>query len=212
MFGVINALFSGLGLAGLIYTLLLQRESLNTQQIELEKQEQELANQNREVKRQRFESSFIQLLQVHNNLARDLIIHDKENDRFIRGVDCFTHLLNQLYMINPEVFDSTSGIYPKDQSAFNKGYEQLLKRFDNDFSHYLRSIYHLIKFPQQESINEDDKKTYCKMVRARLTSDELRIIFYNCIYWVFRKHSATHSGNIRPPAMFHLKVDRSKLS
>ncbi|WP_163372731.1 hypothetical protein [Endozoicomonas acroporae] len=92
MFGVINSLFSGLGLAGLIYTLLLQRESLETQRKELQKQEMELEIQSREIKQQRFESSFIQILQIHNNLTRSLRIFDEKNNKFIHGVDCFSYL------------------------------------------------------------------------------------------------------------------------
>lgn len=42
MFGVINALFSGLALAGIIYAILLQREELKLQRMELEMTRKEL--------------------------------------------------------------------------------------------------------------------------------------------------------------------------
>ncbi|WOG26270.1 putative phage abortive infection protein [Endozoicomonas sp. 8E] len=182
MFGVINSLFSGLGLAGLIYTLLLQRESLETQRNELKKQESELKNQSEELEKQRFESSFIQILQIHNNLTRSLRIFDEKSDKFIHGVDCFSYLLQELYATSPDFTGVTSGIYPRDKESFQEAYNKLRNKYDNNFSHYLRSIYHLLKFIDSSSIDEKSKPPFYKMVRGRLTSDELRVIFYNCIY------------------------------
>lgn len=65
MFGAINALFSAFAFAGLIYTILLQREELSLQREELEStrieirgQKEQLEAQNLTIKRQVFESSF----------------------------------------------------------------------------------------------------------------------------------------------------------
>jgi hypothetical protein len=43
MFGAVNSLFSALAFAGVIYTILLQREELALQRLELEQTRQELA-------------------------------------------------------------------------------------------------------------------------------------------------------------------------
>ena len=51
-FGAINALFSGLALAGMVYAILLQRVELRLQREELKLQRQELAETRGELKRQ----------------------------------------------------------------------------------------------------------------------------------------------------------------
>ncbi|MGO0307663.1 putative phage abortive infection protein [Endozoicomonas acroporae] len=92
------------------------------------------------------------------------------------------YLLQELYASNPDFTGPSSGVYPRDKESFQEAYNQLRNKYDNNFSHYLRSIYHLLKFIHLSTIDEDSKRSFYKMVRGRLTSDELRIIFYNCIY------------------------------
>tara|TARA_R110002051_G_C8612489_1_gene482090 strand:+ start:48 stop:359 length:312 start_codon:yes stop_codon:yes gene_type:complete len=58
MFGSINALYSGLALAGIIITILLQRNELKLQREELKETRKEFKTQNETLKIQRFENSF----------------------------------------------------------------------------------------------------------------------------------------------------------
>src|SRR5689334_15440351 len=58
MFGAVNALFSGLAFAGIIYTILLQREELGAQRKELKQTRKEFKIQNATLKQQRFENTF----------------------------------------------------------------------------------------------------------------------------------------------------------
>ena len=58
MFGSINSLFSGLALAGIILTILLQRKELKLQRKELADTRVEFKIQNETLKLQRFESTF----------------------------------------------------------------------------------------------------------------------------------------------------------
>ena len=64
-FGAVNALFSGLAFAGLIFTIILQkkelalqREELTQTRDELKGQKEQLEEQNRTLKIQRFENTF----------------------------------------------------------------------------------------------------------------------------------------------------------
>ncbi|MEJ6023939.1 putative phage abortive infection protein [Ramlibacter sp. PS4R-6] len=64
-FGAINALFSGLALAGVIFTILLQRRELRLQREDIE-------DQNETLRRQRFENSFFQLLSLHRDILANI--------------------------------------------------------------------------------------------------------------------------------------------
>lgn len=72
-FGVITSLFSGLAFVGIILTILLQRDELQLQRKELaftreelKGQKLQLEAQNTTLKKQNFESTFFQLLLLHN--------------------------------------------------------------------------------------------------------------------------------------------------
>ncbi len=62
MFGTVNALFSGLAFAGIIVTILMQREELKSQREELALTRKEFHSQNKTMKLQRFENTFFNLL------------------------------------------------------------------------------------------------------------------------------------------------------
>ena len=79
MFGAVNALFSGLAFAGLIVTLLyqkeelkLQREELKDTRNELNAQKLEFQEQNKTMKRQRFENTFFNMLSLQQEIVANL--------------------------------------------------------------------------------------------------------------------------------------------
>ena len=50
--------------------------------------------------------------------------------------------------------------------------------------HYFRNLYNFVKFVDQESDfpkDHKDKKFYTNLIRAQLSSDELGLLFYNCL-------------------------------
>jgi hypothetical protein len=73
-FGSINALFSGLAFAGIIFTIFLQKRELALQREELEETRKEFIQQNETLKKQRFENTFFQLLRLHNDIVDKLKI------------------------------------------------------------------------------------------------------------------------------------------
>lgn len=79
MFGSINALFSGLAFAGVIYAIFLQKDELSLQRRELEMTRDELRGQKdamlqqqETMDRQRFENTFFHLLRLHRELATSI--------------------------------------------------------------------------------------------------------------------------------------------
>ncbi len=89
-FGSINALFSGLAFAGIIFTIFLQRRELALQRLNIEEQ-------NDTLRQQRFESSFFHLLALHASIVDKLEITSHEKR------DAFTYFI-ELLKGNSEAF------------------------------------------------------------------------------------------------------------
>lgn len=87
-FGAVNALFSGLAFAGLIYTIILQRHDLKLQRRDLRLQREELAltrkemeeqtaefeKQNETLKIQRFENTFFNMMSQFQEVVNNLTV------------------------------------------------------------------------------------------------------------------------------------------
>jgi hypothetical protein len=102
MFGTVNALFSGLAFAGIIFTILLQRKELGYQRKELRETRAEFVIQNKTLKNQRFENTFYNLVSLHNQIVND-IDYDKirsiNRERVlvtVKGRDVFRDRFNTL--------------------------------------------------------------------------------------------------------------------
>lgn len=83
-FGSLNALFSGLALAGIVFTILLQRKELSLQRDELKETRKEFQIQNKTLKIQRFENTFFNLLSLHHKIVDSIDYQEqitlKDND------------------------------------------------------------------------------------------------------------------------------------
>ena len=71
-FGAVNSLFSGLAFAAIIFTIFLQMRELSLQREEVQKNRQQVAEQNKLLSRQRFETTFFNLLELQSNMTAKL--------------------------------------------------------------------------------------------------------------------------------------------
>ena len=81
-FGAINALFSGLAFAGIIFTIFLQKRELTLQREEIEETRKEFIQQNETLKKQRFENTFFQMLRLHNDIVDKLKIKAVDGETY----------------------------------------------------------------------------------------------------------------------------------
>ena len=120
-FGAVNALFSGLAFAGLIYTIILQRRDLKLQRNDLKLQREELAltrkemeeqtaefeKQNETMKRQRFESLFYNMLNLQQQIVDGLrydYYDDEKIPASIRGSHSADGKLVKREVVGRDVF------------------------------------------------------------------------------------------------------------
>ncbi len=212
MFGTINALFSGLALAGIIFTILLQRKELGYQRDELRATREEFIIQNETLKRQRFENTFFNLLSIHNQIVDGIDIEKHEEKKTARITGVLDKEYDRVTITKRDYFKYTYDIF-KSKLKANDNDEEVerlyMKHYDSrqsDLGHYFRNLYRIVKFVHEtefvtkEELNVplDSKKyvdnakyyiynhqyryKYTSMIRAQLSDFELLWLFYNCLY------------------------------
>lgn len=172
-FGVLTSLFSGLAFASIVLTILLQREELQLQRKELQLTREEFRSQHSTIKRQNFESTFFQMLRLHNDILSGIDLAGKNHNT---GRDCFVIFLNSIKRLHT--------IYHKKQASecenMNLAYSQFWTENQKDLGHYFRYLYIIFEFIKGSDVT--DKKMYSNIVRAQLSDQELAVLFYNCLY------------------------------
>lgn len=211
MFGAVNALFSGLAFAGLIITLILQRQELGLQREELEQTREEMKNQraefekeNETLKYQRFENLFYNMLNLHQEIVIGLRFdyEEKEPVSFSNGSN---------YPIQREFRKTRQSVVGRDVFRFtfeevdmnlsvSGNYGQRLERqgyrlymnmkgyaaYDDTwiptrFDHYFRHLYKIIQFVDSQDFPFEEAYKYVSMLRGTLSRYELVWIFYNAL-------------------------------
>lgn len=185
MFGAVNALFSGLAFAALIYTvhlqrieLALQRQELTLTRRELEGQKLQLLEQSDLMRAENFESSFFRVLGVLADIVNAMDVYAPSGGPPIRGRDCF----NQFYRQFRESYNALQPQLSKDATSLeiiDQAYARFYSKNQSDVGHYFRTLYNLVKFVDRSSV--EDKRFYTNLVRAQLSSSELLLLYYNCL-------------------------------
>ena len=198
MFGAVNALFSGLAFAGLIVTLLYQKEELKLQREELAQtreelkgQREEFEEQNKTMKRQRFENTFFNMLSLQQEIVANISFDEVKH---IYDFNAHAHdeqrtsyngraLFREMYL-NLKVSIDKNHLYQgvKDAIKANNygvySYISVTTRFD----HYFRHLYRIFKYVDtSDLILDDERYEYACIVRSQLSDYELVMLFYNCL-------------------------------
>lgn len=182
MFGGINALFSGLAFSALFYTLFLQRKELELQRLEIQQtrveirgQKEQLEAQNRTLKKQNFENSFFSLLNLQNQILREVSLTG--DSTHYRGRDGFMRLYAQLQSAYQKTITEHRG--KSDHDLVPLAYTRFAQKWQSEIGHYFRSLYNIIKFVKNSDV--ENKQFYINLVRAQLSSHEHVMLFYNCL-------------------------------
>ena len=184
MFGAVNALFSGLAFACLIFATLMQREELKLQRKELQLaraeatatreeikgQREEAERQNLLMSRQIAQSLFVELLQQHNLLIDRLRI---QGFQVYTARNCFEELCR--------LFVNAYQAESKHSLNFNKAIAtdclQKLHYFNGEFGSYFRSLRGLLDYISSDL---DPSIKYAHIVRDQFSAHEVVALFYYC--------------------------------
>jgi hypothetical protein len=200
MFGSVNAIYSGLAFAGIIFTILLQRKELQYQREELRETRQEFITQNKTLKAQRFENIFFNLVSLHNQIVND-IDYDKRVQLTLNPGKYKTLTFKGRDVFREGFKDLHSNL--NECSDINETYLKFYEKRKTDFGHYFRNLYRIIKIVHQtefitrkelenrlnrlctkeelELCNYLERYRYTCIVRAQLSDFEILLLFYNCL-------------------------------
>lgn len=199
-FGAVNALFSGLAFAGLIYTIILQRHDLKLQRRdlryqrreleltrkEMEEQTAEFEKQNETLKVQRFENTFFNMLsqfqEVVNNLSAQ---YRKYGDNVeLSGRELFENYFETVtvYVDIPTENRSVQGFRGMKNAIKGLGLDGYNKAdAPAYFDHYFRLLYRILKFVKESPLitDFDQEYDYTSILRAILSRYELVWLYYD---------------------------------
>ena len=199
-FGAVNALFSGLAFAGLIYTIILQRHDLKLQRRDLRLQREELAltrkemeeqtaefeKQNETLKIQRFENTFFNMLSQFQKVVNSLTARYKSRGEeiMVDGREVFKAGFEDMsvFVAIPDGNRELRRYKGIQGTLKSEGLEGYVKAdVPSLFDHYFRLLYRILKFVKDTPLitEFDDEYEYTSMLRAILSRYELAWLYYN---------------------------------
>jgi len=199
-FGAVNALFSGLALAGIILTILMQKDELKLQRRELEltryemeMTRKEFVTQNQTMKLQQFENTFFQMLNMFYQSTEKLKYRNLD-DRYV-GKEIFeVYNKNMDFLIrnkaeeniNIEIFNRGEYNPKVEKEILILGGEDILSCINEVQGWYNNAIYSyyttfitILKLIRNSQV--DNKIFYASILQSNLSVKEKIVIFYKCI-------------------------------
>jgi|GEM_PF-3001848 len=173
----VNSLVSCLAFAGLIITILLQQQELIATRAEFKQQ-------NATFSKQRFETSFFNLLSVHHSIVDKIVIVDenrvnqnsRDAIRYLYGQ--FTGLFIQWYRDQGST-KITSANFGSHKDALIDSFREVFSKFEHYIGHYLSNLRALMDVIHQSSLIEDDeRKFYFLILQAQLGPYEILFLYY----------------------------------
>jgi hypothetical protein len=177
-FGFINSLFSGLALAGIIYSIFLQQKELSLQRTELKETKEEFKDQN-------FQTTFFNLLKSQNQIANDISTsisniktYERENSFSVNGRQFFNQSKVELQRINKVLSKDRYSNYSK--WSQEDEYEGPQSQWEADVLTDSMKISFTFKYYKIDKETWENSKDQSPIERA----ERLYAIFFNKFHFV----------------------------
>ncbi len=193
-FGAVNALFSGLGFAGLVFTMLLQHKEIRNNQITANKQNDTMVLQ-------QFESTFFGLIEQNRRILADIkvkkkyVTKDKKNKEVVSGlvaVGAINYWVLNSYKL---ALAGTSDEYELKRKVLSDVWDKVYYDLVGAVAHYFINTYHIVKFvdgyngfDMLSARNSDRdlkiinlKRKYVSLFRSMLSHSEMCVLWYNSL-------------------------------
>lgn len=174
--GTLNPILTFLTFMGLIVTIVLQQQELADTRVELhrsakalEAQSNALDSQLAAIHRKNFESTFFQMLALHNQLVNAMDIHRRDAET-LHGRDCFRFFYNEM----KKLYTGKTGDDEVEKIKYIN--DRFWSDHHQDLAHYYRYLYNLIRLVDESDV---EKEKYIRILRAQLSNYELLVLFYN---------------------------------
>ncbi|OMC72997.1 hypothetical protein BK121_08795 [Paenibacillus odorifer] len=172
MFGAVNALFSGLAFAGLIFTIHLQRKDLAIQFKTLESQLTEMETQSKAAeetaKQLERQQQLINYQQIQNTVNNFIEINKGLLSKY--RVDGYDDSLRAVQLTGVDVLD-----YCIKHSLIDQIYQDIMK--DRTLAQYFKTYIYILQFITDSEINEEQKKVLADTVSIQTYDSEILFIY-----------------------------------
>jgi hypothetical protein len=144
------------------------------QQEDLNETRKRAAIQEKTATLQRFENSVFSLLRLHRSIVDRVNAHSERGP--IGGTDAFV----TWYKVLGKCWDIVaSDIAATDVEKVQRAYSLFYQDAQSELGHYFRSFYHIVRYVDMAELTDSEKRRYQRIVRAQLSSVELKLLFYN---------------------------------
>ncbi|ROO12126.1 hypothetical protein BK673_06165 [Pseudomonas fluorescens] len=178
-FGVLNALFTGLGFAGLLITIFLQREDLRLTRSELSETRKEIKFQSVTFQQQQFEDSFYRVLALYkDNLSKLSIRKDGLSEGAVQGVDALSYLI---YKFEGAWSKCNLSDFPESEDEKDEYIYTLYKVCRSIFvrqSRYVETLNALLVMIDEDCFSLERRECYWRILASQLTVYEVKYLFY----------------------------------
>ena len=179
MFGIANALFSGLAFAGVIITIWMQREELELQRLELQAtrceirgQREEMKTQNENLRRQRHNDTLFAMLGLHNDIANNVQFSET---KVAVGRSAFPKFVEKFGLL----FDAEKNAGTPEKQL-EEAHRKFARATDGLLGQYFRNLHQILRFID-ESFTDSEQAKYAALARAQLSSHEQTLLYYHCL-------------------------------
>ncbi len=139
--------------------------------------QKQLKTENEQYRKDKIDNTFFNLLGLFQNIREELdsseIISDIKNLRGLKiGKDPYSIFksieVNNMVNKWDDIVEIINKVFKS-----NKGYS----------GNYFRALYRCLKYIIDSDLKMEDKKFYSGVLRGILSSDEMLVVFYNCMYF-----------------------------
>lgn len=175
--GLLNPLLTFLTFVGVLMTIVLQRIELSMTRDEMARSTKALESQGVAIEKQNFESTFFEMLKLHNTIVNAIDLVDPKSGSTTTGRDCFRVFYTRLTKIYREK-ESKQYYKRNPQRLVPLSYQAFWGDAQLELGHYFRFLFNFIRF-----IDESKYKTgfYVKLLRSQLSDQELLLLYYNVL-------------------------------
>lgn len=174
--GVLNPILTFLMFIGLIITIIVQKTELGLARDEFSRTANALKEQSASTKKQVLENTFFNLLKLHHETLGGLCFNSdvlccsfpQKKDERTTGRAVFSSILSWMYL------DDAPKSALENYSFFQDAENHVV-------GHYFRGLYQILKFIDDCELPDTEKENYSRLLRAQLSTDELALLYFNCI-------------------------------
>ncbi|MET3828629.1 hypothetical protein ABIC86_000089 [Paenibacillus sp. DS2363] len=195
MFGAVNALFSGLAFTGLIYTIAVQRQELQTQSKSIDMQTDELSLQRKAIQmqteelglqRKAIEMQTEEIKMQREETARSA--NQLEGQKNLLNLQTAMSVVNDLIQVKNKRLDEMKRVLPNERTRGsgpiaklieNDGYGDVFEISENKtyIQSYLNTFFFSLSFIQSYDLQNEQKDILSDLVNMNTSDDELVLIY-----------------------------------